>query len=65
MEIERFKGEDDIMVIEEASTSCDFRDRPPPFSVRSIRNENIVESPDNNFDRDGSKIIVERRKSCG
>lgn len=49
--------EDNIMMIEEASTSsCDFRSKPL-LPASSIKNQNCSEFPDDDFDFDDCDII--------
>lgn len=61
METEKI-DEDDLMIIEEASTSTHvFRKPPPPTS--SLKNQNLLEFPDDDFDFDDCDIVIKTKES--
>lgn len=61
-EIEETDEKDNIMIIEEASTSThDFGKSVP--STSSLKNQNFVEFPDDDFDFDDDDIIMKTNES--
>lgn len=58
METEGFKEEEeDIMIVEDMSTSLRDSCGRPPLPANSYKNENIAEFPDDDFDFDDCDII--------
>lgn len=61
METEKI-DEDDLMIIEEASTSTHvFRKPSPP--TNSFKNQNLLEFPDDDFDFDDCDIVIKTKES--
>lgn len=61
METEK-TDEDDLMIIEEASTSTHvFRKPLPPMS--SLKNQNLLEFPDDDFDFDDCDVVIKTKES--
>ncbi|XP_011699718.1 PREDICTED: recQ-mediated genome instability protein 1-like isoform X2 [Wasmannia auropunctata] len=63
METKKIDEKDDVMIIEQASTSTrDFCNKSPHLT-NSIQNQNFSEFPDDDFDFDDCDIIIKTKES--
>jgi len=63
MEVQEIDNDNDVIIIEETSTSaCDSHSKQLP-STSSARSESISEFPEEDFDFDDCEIMVKPKKS--